>query len=199
MEHLCGVLLVICENLRHVPGLLVFSWEILVGALVVVSLIAKRRHTSGSVKAPGKWCSVCEEVSENIGPMTEADALKSSGVEASPLLLQTLCLRALSKHMSKLSLQDMVNLLKMARKSQPPKLSQVTDEKPISKASGIDEEQLQKNTMDNLNKNTHPESAELLQEEMMGWKQKIQEKEEKQRQAQLYPKTEQVLQDIVSQ
>lgn len=49
-------------------------------------------------------------------------------------------------------IQDMVDLLKTVCKSQPRKLSQVTNEKPISKASGIDGEQLPKSIMDDLNK-----------------------------------------------
>ncbi|EPQ19988.1 Cutaneous T-cell lymphoma-associated antigen 5 [Myotis brandtii] len=191
LEHLCRMLLVVSESLRHVPGLPAFPWGILVGTLVVESVIVKRRHTSRSVKAPGKRCSVGDEVcakcSKTIGPMTDADITKSPGVEARSLLLQTLCLRALNKHLSNLSLQDMVGSLKTARKSQPPKLSQATDEKPTAKALGIEGERLQEDIVDDLNKNAHfPESPELLPEEMMGWRQKIQEQVEmKQRLEQL--------------
>nr|KAF6341584.1 hypothetical protein mMyoMyo1_011985 [Myotis myotis] len=200
-EHLCRMLLVASESLRHVPGLPAFPWGILVGTLVVVSVIVKRRHTSRSVKAPGKRCSACVEVcakcSKTIGPMTDADTTKSPGVEARSLLLQTLCSRALNKHLSSLSPQNMVDSLKTARKSQPPKLSQATDEKPTVKASGIEGERLQENIMDDLNKNAHfPESPELLPEELMGWKRKIQEQvETKQRLEQLKAQTEQALQD----
>lgn len=72
--------------------------------------------------------------------------------------------------------------MKTACQSQHPKFFQVIDEKPISKASGIDRKQLQKNIMDDLNKNIHyPECPKVLQEEIMRWVQKIQEKEEKKR------------------
>lgn len=102
-------------------------------------------HTLRSVKAPGARCSargtVCARCNENTGPITGVNhALMSPGAGASPLLLQTLCLRALSKHLSRLSLQDTVDLKKMASKRQLPKVSQVTDEKLISKALGIDRE-----------------------------------------------------------
>ncbi|CAK6447019.1 unnamed protein product [Pipistrellus nathusii] len=203
LKHLCQVLLVVSESLRHIPRLPAFLWGILVGALVVVSVIVKRWHTSRRVKSPGKKCSasdeVCANCSKTIGPMTEADTIKSPGVEASSLLLQTLSLRVLNKHLSSLSFQNVADTLKMACRSQPPKLSQVTGEKPISKASGVDEEQLQKNIMDDLNKNTHyPGSPELLQEEMMGWRQKTQEQvKTKQRLEQLKAQMEQALQDRV--
>lgn len=193
----------ISESLRHISVLLVFSWEILVGALAVVSLRVKRRHTS-RVKAPARRCSVHKEASarcgERIGEMTEADALESPGVEASPVLLQTMCLRALNRELSRMSRQNTADLLKTARKSQPPKLPQVTHEKPVSKASGRDGGQLEKNLTDNLNKNTHPKSPELLKEEMMRRKHKIEEKEEeRQRWEQSNPRTEQVLQNRASQ
>ncbi|KAF6088439.1 hypothetical protein HJG60_008265 [Phyllostomus discolor] len=162
LEHLCAVLLLISEGLRHVPGLPVFPWVILVGALVVVSLIVRRRHTSGSVKALGErypaHSEVCAGCSENIGPMTD--------------------------HLRRmLSPQDLVDLAKTVCKSQPPKCSQATDEKPISKALGTDGEQLQKNKPDDLNKHTsYPKTSELCLDETMGWKQNTQEKkEEKQR------------------
>lgn len=85
--------------------------------------------------------------------MTEAD-VKPPGMEPSPLRLQTWCLRAPNQYLARLSLQEMIDLLKTVGRSQPPKLSQVTNEKPISKASGVDGEQLQKGIMDDLNKNT---------------------------------------------
>ncbi|KAF6088442.1 hypothetical protein HJG60_008267 [Phyllostomus discolor] len=82
-----------------------------------------------------------------------------------------------------LSPQHLVDLAKMVCKNQPPKCSQATDEKPISKALGTDGEQLQKNKPDDLNKHTsYPETSELCLDETMGWKQNTQEKkEEKQR------------------
>lgn len=81
-------------------------------------LNVKKQHTSRSVKSPGKRCSACDEVcarcSDNIGPMTEEEnALKLPGVEVGSLL----CLRALYKHLSSLSLQDMVDLLTKAHRA----------------------------------------------------------------------------------
>ena len=188
LEHLCAVLLLISEGLRHVPALPAFPWVILVGALVVLSLTVRRGHTSRSVKVLGKrypaHSEVCAGCSENIGPMTEAeDTLKLPGEEASPLRSETLCWKALNKHLSRmLSLQDLVGLAKTVRESQPPKCSQVTDEKPISKALGIDGEQLQENKPDDLNKHTsYPEISELCLDKTMGWKQNIQGKKEEKR------------------
>lgn len=169
LQRLCGALLGIPESLRLIPGPAAFPWGILVGTLVVVSVILKGRRASRSVKTPGARCSarrtVCARCSENTGPITGVNhALMCPGEGASPLLLQTLCLRALSKHLSRLSLQDTVDLKKMASKRQLPKVSQVTDEKLISKALGIDREQLQKSIMDGLNKNTHYlKTPELIQ------------------------------------
>lgn len=105
------------ESLRHVPGLPAFPWVILVGDAAVVSVIEKRQHTSRSAKVPGERCPACDEVCgqcrENTGPMTQAnDSFKSPGVVASPLSLQTLCLLASNTHLSRSSLQAMVDLLK---------------------------------------------------------------------------------------
>nr|KAF6374246.1 hypothetical protein mPipKuh1_009470 [Pipistrellus kuhlii] len=184
LQRLCGALLGIPESLRLIPGPTAFPWGILVGTLVVVSVILKGRRASRSVKTPGARCSahrtVCARCSENTGPIAGVNhTLMSPGAGASPLLLQTLCLRALSKHLSKLPRQDTVYRQKTARNSQPPELSQGTDEKPISEASGMDGEPLPKNRMDGLNKDFHyPESPKLCQGEIMGWKQEIQEEEE---------------------
>ncbi|XP_036899007.1 uncharacterized protein LOC118984898 [Sturnira hondurensis] len=185
LEHLCAILLLISESLGHVPALAVFLSVILVGTLVVVSFVVKRRHTSRSVKVRKKPCpsrdEVCARHSENTGPMTEADDTpKPPGVEAGPLWLQTLCLKALNKHLSRMSsLRDLADLVRTVRRTQPPRHSCVTDEKPVTKAPGTGGEQLQENMPGDLNKNTHhPESPEVRQEETVGWKQDVQDKEE---------------------
>ncbi|XP_036885541.1 cTAGE family member 15-like [Sturnira hondurensis] len=185
LEHLCAILLLISESLGHVPALAVLLSVILVGTLVVVSLMVKRRHMSGSVKAPEKRCPAREEAcarrSENTGPMTEADDTpKPPGVEAGPLWLQTLCLKALNEHLSRMSsLQDLADLVRTVRRTQPPGHSCVPDEKPVTKAPGTGGEQLQENMPGDLNKNTrHPESPEVRQEETVEWKQDVQDEEE---------------------
>ena len=128
LEHLCAILLLISESLRHVPALPAFLSVILAAALVVVCFMVKR-HTSGRVKAPDKRCPASNEVcaghSENTGPMTQADDTpKSPGVEARPLWLQTLCLKALNKHLSgMLSLQDLADLVRTVHRIQPPRHS----------------------------------------------------------------------------
>ncbi|KAF5920973.1 hypothetical protein HPG69_003977 [Diceros bicornis minor] len=126
LKHLWGALLVISESLRQVPDLSAFPWEILVCivVMVLVVLITLRSET-----ALGERCSACGEVNgkcgETIGPVIQAEeALESPGGEASPLRLQTLCMSAINTNLSRLSLQDTVNFLEKARKSQPLKISQ---------------------------------------------------------------------------
>ncbi|XP_036917904.1 uncharacterized protein LOC118998102 [Sturnira hondurensis] len=184
LEHLCAILLLISEGSRQVPALPVLLPVILVGALVVVSLMVKRRHTSRSVKAPDKRCpaldKVCARRNENIGPMTEADDTpKPSEVGASPLKLKTLCLKALNEHLSRMSsLQDLADLVRTIHRKQPPTHSFMTDEKPVTEAPGTGGEQLQENMPDDGNKNTpRPESPELSRDETVGWKQDVQDKE----------------------
>ena len=116
LEHLCAVLLLISEGLRHVPALPAFPWVILVGALVVLSLTVRRGHTSRSVKVLGKrypaHSEVCAGCSENIGPMTPAnDSVRTPGVQASSLMLKAFCLSALNTHLSRPSLQNVVESL----------------------------------------------------------------------------------------
>ena len=99
-------------------------------------------------------------------------------MQANLLTLQTLCLSAMKPNQSKLSLQNTVDFLEKAQKSLPPKLSQVTGDRPILKGSEEDGEQLLKKIMDDLNENTDfPESRELLTQEIERWKQRRQEKE----------------------
>ncbi|KAF6114456.1 hypothetical protein HJG60_010455 [Phyllostomus discolor] len=206
LEHLCAVLLLIAEGLRHDPALPAFLWLILVGALVVVCLKARRRHTSRSGKAPGEGCPAHEEVSagrsEDAGPKTEAgDAPQTPGVEAGPLRLQTLCLKALNRHLSRmLSLQDLADSVRASRQSRPPQRSHVTGETPTSKASGTDGERLQKNVTDGLNKDTrYPESPEMCRGDIMGQEQDIREREEEEQRLQpSKAPLEQVLQGRVS-
>lgn len=70
----------------------------------------------------------------------------------------------------------------MASKSQSPKLSLLTDGKPISKASEIDGEQLQKKITNDYSANIHlSESPQLLHQEILRWRQKAQEKEQKEK------------------
>ncbi|KAF6120053.1 hypothetical protein HJG60_010379 [Phyllostomus discolor] len=186
LEHLCAILLLVSEDLRQDPALPAVLSVILLGALVaVVSLTVNRRLTSGSVKVPDKRSpardEVCTRRGENTGPMTEADDTpKPPGVEASPLWLQTLCVKALNEHLSRMSsLQDLADLVRMVRRIQPPRCAHVTDKKPVTKAPGTDREQLQENVPGDLNKNArHPESPELHQDEIGGQKQDIGDKEE---------------------
>lgn len=81
-------------------------------------------------------------------------------------MLQTLCLLAMNTMPSKSSFRGKDDFPEKARESQPPQLSQVTDGKPILKASLKGREQPQKK-MDDLNKTTHsPEGSELLAQEI---------------------------------
>lgn len=61
----------------------------------------------------------------------------------------------MNTNLSRKPLEDTVNFLKKAEKSQPLKLSQATDEKPIFKASEKDGEQLWEEIMYDLNENTY--------------------------------------------
>ncbi|KAF6120087.1 hypothetical protein HJG60_010413 [Phyllostomus discolor] len=188
LEHLCAILLLVSESLRHVPALPALLSVIPVGALVaVVSLMVNRRLTSGSVKAPDRRCpardQVCAGRGENTGPMTEADDTpKPPGVEASPLWLQTLCLKALNEHLSRMSSpQDLADLVRAVRRTPAPRRARVTREKPVTKAPGTDREQLQESVPGDLNKNArHPESPELRQDEIGGRKQDVRDQEEEQ-------------------
>ncbi|KAF6120055.1 hypothetical protein HJG60_010381 [Phyllostomus discolor] len=131
LEHLCAILLLISEDLRHVPALPAVLSVILVGALVaVVSLTVNRRLTSRSVKALDKRSPARDEVcagrGENTGPTTGTDdAPKPPGVEASPLWLQILCVTALNEHLSRMSLQDLADLVTMMHRIQPPRRAHV--------------------------------------------------------------------------
>lgn len=208
LEHLWGALLVISESLRQVPALPAFPWEILVRTVVavLVVLIVKRGQTLRSGTALDERCSAHDEVGgkrgDNIGPVSQdAEALEVPGGEASPLLLQTLCLSAINTNLSRFSLQDTVDFLEKARKSQPLKTSQATDAKPILKAPEKDGEQLQKTTTNDLNGNTHsPASPLVLCQDVSRWKERAQEKEkEKERLEQSNTRMQQILKDKVSQ
>ena len=116
--------------------------------------------------------------------MTQAEeTLRPPGVEAGPAMFQTLCLLAMNTNLNRSSLPDTVDFLEKARKSQPPQLSQVTDGKSILNASEKNGEQLQKKLMNDVNENIHfPKSPEMLNQEIAGWKQRVQEKEEEKEQ-----------------
>ena len=147
----------------------------------VPALIAKRRHTTGSVKALGQRCpahgGVCGEGRENTGPMTQTDdALRLPRVEACPPTLQIWCLSATDTNLSRSSLRDTVNFLKQAQKSQPPQRFRVTGGSPILRASEKGGGQVRKKTTDDLPDNTHfPQSPELLDQDISRWKQRGQE------------------------
>ncbi|CAN0410411.1 unnamed protein product [Rangifer tarandus platyrhynchus] len=187
LEHLQGVLLVVSESLTNVPGPPAFLWEILVCAVMIV-VIVKRRYTSKSAKLLGQKSSAHDEVcgpcgeDENAGPMAQAEeALRSPGLEASPPRLQTLGQSAMSAMRSKSSFRDNDDLLKMGRESQPPRFSQVTDGKPISKASRKSGAQPQ-TKMDDSKKTTHfPEGSVLLAQEIARWQMRVQKMKEEER------------------
>jgi len=205
LEPLWGALLVISESWRHVAVLHEFPWEIL-AYIVILVVTAKKRHIWRSVKVLGKRClahaKVCGKGSGNMGPMTQADdALGLPGVEASLPTLQTLCFSAVSTNRCRLALQNTIDFLKMAQKTQPPNLSQVTGDRPILRTSEKNGKQLWKKIMDDLNGNTHVlESPELLAQEMARWKQRLQETEqEKERLEQSNAGMQRALKDKVSQ
>lgn len=205
LEHLWGALLVISESWRHVSDLHEFPWEILVYTAILVWTV-KKRHILRSVKTLGKWClahaEVCGKGREKVGPVTQADdALGLPGVEASLATLQTLCLSAINTNHCRLSLLNTVEFLKKSQKSQPPKLSQATGDRPILKASEKNGKQLWKKIMDDLNANTQVlESPELLAQEIARWKQRLQETEqEKERLERSNAGLQQALKDKASQ
>ena len=114
-------------------------------------------------------------------------------------MLQTLCLLAMNTTLSKSSFRGNDDFLEKARESQPPQLSQVTDGKPILKASMNGGEQPRKK-MENLNKTTRfPEGSELLAQEIARWKQRVQKMKEKERLEQSKPQTEHILNGKISQ
>lgn len=94
-----------------------------------------------------------------------------------------------------------MNFLKKAEKSQPLRLFQATDEKPIFEALGKDGEQLQKEIMDDLNENpSFPKSPEWPKQEISRWKEGVQEREEeKGRLESLNVGTERALEEKLSQ
>lgn len=112
--------------------------------------------------------------------MTQAEEiLRPLGVEASPPMLQTLCLLTMNTNLNRSSLPGTVDFLEKAQKSQPAQLSQVTDGKPILNASEKNGERLQKKLMNDVSENIHfPKSPEMVNQEIAGWKQRVQEKEE---------------------
>nr|XP_044605863.1 cTAGE family member 9-like [Equus asinus] len=99
------------------------------------------------------------------------------------------------------SLQDTVDLLEKALKSLPVKVSKATDAKPILKSSEKDGEQLQKNTTNDLNENTHfPASPLMLCQDKLRCEKTTQEKEEdKESLEQLNTRIQPILKDKVSQ
>lgn len=111
--------------------------------------------------------------------MTQAEEiLRPLGVEASPPMLQTLCLLTMTTDLNMSSLPGTVDFLAKEQKSQPPQLSQVIDGKPILNASEKNGAQLQKELMNDVNEIIHfPKSPEMLNQEIAGWKQRVQEKE----------------------
>jgi hypothetical protein len=71
-----------------------------------------------------------------------------------------------------------VDFLQKAQKSQLTQLSQVTHGKPILPASEKNRGQIQKKIMNIMNKNIHfPESLEIPNQEITRWKQRVQKKE----------------------
>ena len=183
MESLRSALLVIAGSLRHIPDLPNISWEILVCTVMLV-LIVKGLTILKSAKSLDKMYSVHKvifrECSENTEPMTRAkEALRPPGVEVSPPRLQTLCLSTLNTMMNR-SFLSTVDFLQKAQKSQLSQLSQVAHGKPILTVSEKNGGQLQKKIINDMNKNTHfPESPEIFIQEIVRWKQTVQEKKEK--------------------
>ena len=76
----------------------------------------------------------------------------------------------------------------------------MTDERPTLKASEKDAGQFHKKTTDDLNENTHfPERVELLEQGILRWKQRVQEKEkEKERWERSNARRKQALKDQLS-
>ncbi|XP_023485919.1 uncharacterized protein [Equus przewalskii] len=190
LGRLWGALQGISGSVRHILALPAFPWETLVGTVVPV-LIVQRRHALRSVKALGKRCSATTGA---------CDTHRPPGMKASALSLQVLCTSAINTDLSKWSLQAAVHLLEELQKSQPPKPSRVTDERPTLKASEKDAGQFHKKTTDDLNENTHfPERVELLEQGILRWKQRVQEKEkEKERWERSNAQRKQALKDQLS-
>ena len=197
LEHLQGVLLVVSESLTNIPGPPAFLWEILVCA-VMLAVIVKRRYTLKSATLLGQKSSahdeVCGPCSEDAGPMAQAEeALRSPGLAASPPGLQTLGQSAMSAVRSKSSFQGNDDFLKTAQESQPPRFSQVTDGKPISKASRKSGAQPQKKMDDSKKTTRFSGGSVLLVQEIARWQMRVQKMKEKERLEQYKSQMEQVL------
>lgn len=197
LGHLQAALLVVSEILTDVLGPTAFLWEILVCAVMIV-VIVKRRYTLNSAKLLGQKgsahdevCGLCSE-DEKARPTAQADeVLRSPGVEASPPNLQTLC--RLGAMQSESSFWGNVDFLKKAQESQAPQFSQVTDGKPISKASKKGGEESQKKMVDSKKITHFPESSALLAQGIARWKMRVQHMKEKKRLERSKSQTEQVL------
>ncbi|KAI4548573.1 hypothetical protein MG293_000903 [Ovis ammon polii] len=141
------------------------------------------------------------ECSENTEPMTRAkEALRPPRVEVSPPRLQTLCLSTLNTMMNRSSFLSTVDFLQKAQKSQLSQLSQVGHGKPILTVSEKNGGQLQKKIMNDMNKNTcFPESPEIFIQEIVRWKQTVQEKEKEKTWLEKNTQMEQILNDKCNQ
>ncbi|MXQ89231.1 hypothetical protein E5288_WYG015859 [Bos mutus] len=199
LEHLQGVLLVVSKNLTNVLNHPIFLWNTMVRS-VMIDLIVKRRYTLKSAKLLGQEGSAHNEVcglrSEdgNARPTAQADeVLRSPGVEASPPSLQTLCWLGMNAMQSKSSFRGNVDFLKKAQESQPPQFSQVTDGKPISKASKKGGEESQKKMVDSKKITRFPEGSVLLTQEIARWKMRVQKMKENKRLERSKSQMEQVL------
>lgn len=199
LEHLQGVLLVVSKNLTNVLNHPIFLWNTMVRS-VMIDLIVKRRYTLKSAKLLGQEgsahnevCGLCSE-DGNARPTAQADeVLRSPGVEASPPSLQTLCWLGMNAMQSKSSFRGNVDFLKTAQESQPPQFSQVTDGKPISKASKKGGEESQKKMVDSKKITRFPEGSVLLTQEIARWKMRVQKMKENKRLERSKSQMEQVL------
>ncbi len=105
---------------------LVFPWGTLVCVAGLVFLL-HRRYTSQSGEMPGEACSSHVEDSvqqtESAGPTTQGEgAGRPPGGEASPPLLQTLCLASLNTSVSRQFSKGTGDLAEKTRRSPPPQL-----------------------------------------------------------------------------
>ncbi|EPY80025.1 hypothetical protein CB1_000875058 [Camelus ferus] len=174
LEPLWDALLVVSESLRRAPGLWE-TWETLLCAAMVDFIVESWRSLRRGAEL-AKKCSaraeVYRKVREKPGPMAQAhEGLKMPAVAASAPLLQTLCVVALHKNLSRSSLEDVKDVfekgpsfhrLMMAHlqgqiwslgDTSESHQSQVTEAKNLLKTSQGKVQHLQKKPMDGLHEN----------------------------------------------
>ena len=203
---LVGTLLMASESLTCVLGLPLLPWGALV-SVVWLLWILRRWHIVRRGKVPCRRCPAHDEVcgqSRETGGSPTAQADRAPGPpngEPGPPVGHTLCLSALNTHLRGSSHQDTVDLVEKAQESQEPQRPRVTDDRPGIRASEKSGGQCCLKAVSDLNENTLvAEHPGLLAQELVKWKQKVQEKEdEKERLQEVNAQRQQELEALICQ